>query len=218
MRDRGITGQAGQRGTILRVALPGFLVLFLSPPMSENKRMSLLAEEIVEEWLNRQGYFTIRGVKVGVHEIDLLAVGWKNGHLDCRQIEVQASVNPISYLTRVPKAVQKETGRAAGNAKLREVEELRVGIQEWIEKKYDLPRKKQVRESLAPGPWSRELVVHRLKHDVEREMVAKAGITVWNLSDIVKDLQRKDALLEGAAGAHLVELVAMAADELPTSS
>ena len=39
--------------------------------MSENRRMALLAEEIVEEWLNRQGYFTIRGVKVGVHEMDL---------------------------------------------------------------------------------------------------------------------------------------------------
>jgi hypothetical protein len=32
--------------------------------------MALLAEEIVEEWLNRQGYFTIRGIKKGVHEID----------------------------------------------------------------------------------------------------------------------------------------------------
>lgn len=36
--------------------------------------MALLAEEIVEEWLNRQGYFTIRGIKMGVQEIDLLAV------------------------------------------------------------------------------------------------------------------------------------------------
>jgi len=36
--------------------------------------MSLLAEEIVEEWLNRDGYFTIRGIKLGVHEIDLLAL------------------------------------------------------------------------------------------------------------------------------------------------
>jgi hypothetical protein len=27
----------------------------------------------VQEWLNRQGYFTIRGIKVDVHEIDLLA-------------------------------------------------------------------------------------------------------------------------------------------------
>ena len=53
--------------------------------------MALLAEEIVEEWLNRQGYFTIRGVKVGVHEIDLLAVKWqKDGKAECRHIEVQA--------------------------------------------------------------------------------------------------------------------------------
>jgi len=36
--------------------------------------MALLAEEVVEEWLNRKGYFTIRGVKVGVDEIDILAI------------------------------------------------------------------------------------------------------------------------------------------------
>ena len=43
--------------------------------------MSLLAEVVVEEWLNRRGYFTIRGVKLGNDEIDLLAMrplsnGW----------------------------------------------------------------------------------------------------------------------------------------------
>ena len=27
--------------------------------------MALLAEEVVEEWLNRQGYFTIRGIRLG---------------------------------------------------------------------------------------------------------------------------------------------------------
>ncbi len=26
--------------------------------------MALLAEELVEEWLNRNGFFTIRGIKV----------------------------------------------------------------------------------------------------------------------------------------------------------
>ena len=31
-------------------------------------------EEVVEEWLNRNGYFTIRGIKVGVDEIDTLAI------------------------------------------------------------------------------------------------------------------------------------------------
>jgi hypothetical protein len=174
--------------------------------------MALLAEEIVEEWLNRQGYFTIRGVKVGVHEIDLLAVRCTATGLECRHIEVQASVRPVSYLTRVPKAVQKETGRAAGSARLREEQELRQGVREWIQKKYDHPEKKRVRERLAPGrPWSRELVVHRLKYEVERTMVVDAGVTVWDLSDVVADLQRGNALLQGAAGAHLVELVALTA-------
>ena len=36
--------------------------------------MSQLAEEIVEERLNRQGYFTIRRLRLGVDEIDLLAI------------------------------------------------------------------------------------------------------------------------------------------------
>jgi hypothetical protein len=36
--------------------------------------LALFAEALVEEWLNRKGYFTIRGVKVGNSEIDLLAV------------------------------------------------------------------------------------------------------------------------------------------------
>lgn len=71
-----------------------------SASMSENRRMALLAEEIVEEWLNRQGYFTIRGVKIGVHEMDLLAVRFNAGAIDCRQTEVQASVRPVSRRPR----------------------------------------------------------------------------------------------------------------------
>ena len=35
--------------------------------------MAKLAESIVEEWLNRQGFFTIHGIKFGNHEIDVLA-------------------------------------------------------------------------------------------------------------------------------------------------
>jgi len=37
-------------------------------------KWQLLAESLVDEWLNRQGFFTIRGVKHGVGEIDLLAI------------------------------------------------------------------------------------------------------------------------------------------------
>ena len=60
--------------------------------------MALLAESLVEEWLNRQGFFTIRGVRAGVDELDLLAVRpSKNSNgLEARHVEVQMSVNPIA--------------------------------------------------------------------------------------------------------------------------
>jgi hypothetical protein len=173
--------------------------------------MALLAEEIVEEWLNRQGYFTIRGVKIGVHEMDLLAVRLAGDAFDCRHLEVQASVRPVSYLTRVPKAVQKETGRAAGSAKIRQEQELRQGVSEWVHKKFDHPDKKRVRERLAPGPWTRELVVHRIKHEIELSLIAEAGVTVRRLSEILAELESGGTILEGAAGGHLVDLVAVTA-------
>ncbi len=92
--------------------------------------MALLAEELVEEWLNRQGYFTIRGIKLGVHEMDLLAIRPTLHGVECRQVEVQASVRPVSYITRVPLEEQRATGRAANSAKPRSDEQLRQGVRE----------------------------------------------------------------------------------------
>lgn len=174
--------------------------------------MSLLAEEIVEEWLNRQGYFTIRGVKLGVHEIDLLAIRPTKAGLECRHIEVQASVRPISYLTDLPKAVQKATGRKPKSAKARTEEELRQGVTEWLTRKWDDPHKAKLRTQLAPGPWSRELVVHIVKHERELELLAQSGITIHRLKDVVRQLKSGGVAIEGAAGAHLLDLVALGAE------
>lgn len=179
--------------------------------------MALLAEELVEEWLNRKGYFTIRGVKLGVHEIDLLAVRQTGKTLECRHVEVQASVRPVGYMTRVPKDVQRATGRAASSTKVRTDGELRQGIREWIEKKYDHPEKRKLRSQLAPGPWSRELVVHQIKFEHELELVRDAGITVHRLSDVLRELGSGQLLLEGAAGGHLVDLVSMTAPSMPST-
>jgi hypothetical protein len=173
--------------------------------------MALLAEELVEEWLNRTGYFTIRGLKLGVHEIDLLAVRHGEAGLECRHLEVQASVRPVSYVTRVPKEIQKKTGRAAGSAKTRTDDELRQGIKEWLHKKFDHQAKRDIRSRLAPGPWSRELVLHKVKFEREVELIQEAGITVHRLSEVLHQLNAGGLLLEGAAGAHLVDLVSMTA-------
>jgi len=172
--------------------------------------MALLAEELVEEWLNRQGYFTIRGIKLGVHEIDLLAIRPSPNGLECRQFEVQASIRPVSYISKVPRDLQRQSGRAPGSAKTRSDKELRQGIREWIDKKFDHPEKNRLRRKLATGSWSRELVIHVVKHEREVELIQEAGIVVHRLTDIVADLKKGDLALEGAAGAHLVDLVAIA--------
>lgn len=113
--------------------------------------MAILAEEIVEEWLNRKGYFTIRGIKLGVHEIDLLAIKVTPGGVERRHLEVQSSMRPVSYLTKVPKDVQKRTGRASASAKTRTSQELRESVREWIEQKVR-PRR-QTQPHAAPLPW-----------------------------------------------------------------
>ena len=172
--------------------------------------MALLAEELVEEWLNRQGYFTIRGLKLGVHEMDLLAVRPRpDGTLDCRHIEVQASMRPVSYITQVTKDQQKH-GISRNSAKERSDADLRAGIAEWIEKKFDHREKARLRGRLAQGVWSRELVVNVVKHKLEIELIQALGISVLYLPAILAEMTNSDRPVEAAAGAHLLDLVSMA--------
>jgi hypothetical protein len=175
--------------------------------------MALLAEEIVEEWLNRQGYFTIRGVKLGVQEIDLLAVKLGEDGVDCRHIEVTASIRPVSYITDVPKAIQKETGRKPKSTKERMEQELRVGIQEWVNKKFNQKPKNQLRNKLHPGYWSFELVVHEVRHPEELTFLQEAGIKIIHLRDIVNELESPNNIIKSASGESLVDLVLLGIDE-----
>lgn len=170
--------------------------------------MALLAEEIVEEWLNRQGYFTIRGIKMGVQEIDLLAVRpHENGKTECRHIEVQASMRPVSYISNVPKKNQK-TGRAANSAK-RSNEELVQGVAEWVEKKFNKAEKKALMRALWKSSWSSELVVNNVKFEEELRLIASHGIKIIRLGDIVASLASTKFLVGSAAGGDLVDLIQM---------
>lgn len=172
--------------------------------------MALLAEEIVEEWLNRQGYFTIRGVKLGVHEIDLLAVKWrKDGKPECRHLEVQASMRPMSYISRVPKKEQKN-GRAKNSAK-RSDEELVDGVREWVETKFRRPDKKALMASLWNGDWLSELVVNIVKSEEELKLIASHGITILRLADIVSRLADDSFPVGSACGADIIDLIHMGA-------
>lgn len=168
--------------------------------------MALLAEEVVEEWLRRAGYFTIRGVKIGVHEVDLLAVRHRAGlEPECRHVEVQASVRPVSYISRVPKALQRE-GRAANSAK-RTGEELVQGVAEWVHTKFARPEKLALMQSLWPGRWSRELVLHNVKAEEEVELIRGHGVAVIYLSQVIQSLKKPAALIASASAGDFVELI-----------
>jgi hypothetical protein len=178
--------------------------------------MSLLAEEIVEEWLNRQGYFTIRGIKLGVHEIDLLAIKWvPNGRAECRHLEVQASMRPVSCISKVPRKAQR-AGRAANSAK-RSNEELTEGVAEWVETKFTRPDKRKLLQLLWPGQWSSELVVNIVKEERELDLIAQHGIRVIRLFEIVRELGRKDLPVKSAAGCDFIELIQMGANHQRTA-
>jgi hypothetical protein len=149
--------------------------------------MSLLAEEVVEEWLNRDGFFTIRGVKVGAYEMDVLAIRPQAGGHQCRHVEVQASINPISYITKPPSAVRKQSG-APFNAKKRDMPILRESVLEWVEAKFNHPKKLELLHNLCPGDWTKELVVGRVKYEEELSLVKEAGVTVHRLKDIQNEM------------------------------
>lgn len=175
-------------------------------------QMALLAEEIVEEWLRRDGYFTIRGIKLGVHEVDLLAVRPNGEKWECRHVEVQASINPVSYLSRVPAADQKAAGLKSTSRKLRTDEQLKQGIQEWIAKKFDHPAKvalmdRLVGSGIRVGPWKRELVVHRLAFEQEATLLEESGVRIIRLSHIVQALRSPGGVIAKAGGADFLDLL-----------
>ncbi len=169
--------------------------------------MALLAETIVEEWLNRQGFFTIRGAKLGVHEMDILALRWVDGQPHCRHIEVQASMRPVSYISRVPRAGQKN-GRAKNSAK-RSDEELTEGVAEWVKTKFRRDDKHDLMQLLCKSEWSSELVVNVVKSDKELDLIEAAGVRIHRLSEVVRALSEKGKVVQSASGADMADLISM---------
>ncbi len=175
--------------------------------------MARIAEELVEEWLNRQGFFTIRGLKLGVTEMDLLAIKPAAAGMICRHLEVQASLNPVSYICGLPKELQRQSGRSAYSAKHRTPEELHASVRTWIMKKFRHPRKLKAKQELCAASWTEELVVHAAKHPEELKLIEAEQIKVHRLDDIVHELLTPRKGQFPAAGTDLVNLLVRPAIE-----
>jgi len=172
--------------------------------------MAKLSEEIVEEWLNRQGYFTIRGIKIGVDEIDILAIKPSmTGTIECRHFEVQCSTRPVGYITSVPKEIQKTTGRSGNSAKARTTEELVISVDEWIEKKFTKKKKESLFKELNFTNHTKELVINVVISNEEIELMKKRGIIIHDLKNIIFDINQNIGILQSASGDDLAELIIM---------
>lgn len=175
--------------------------------------MALLAEEVVEEWLNRNGYFTIRGIKIGVHEIDLLAIAMRGASVDARHVEVQVSIMPVSYLCPLPRDTQTRTGRKPMSMKARSPKEMAEGVREWVFKKFRHEAKRRLRQELFPGEWTYELVVHKVKFPEELSLLEKQGVKILRLQEIVGSLSRGGTVVQRAAGSELLDLITLGRGE-----
>lgn len=143
--------------------------------------MALLDEQLVDEWLNRKCFFTMRGIKSGIDEIDLLAVRMADQQLECWHVEVQVSYRPIGYVG------------GDANARRRTDDELRSGVEQWVEKKFTAPRKVARRNAILPNAQWKFVFVHGvLRDERELEHMAQLGITLIPYKQVLSELRADD--------------------------
>ena len=170
--------------------------------------MSLLSETLVDEWLNRQGFLTMRGIKnAGVDEIDLLGVRPAGNGLEAWHIEAQISFNPVGYITQLCKAEQVRAKRKAGSAAERSSTILEESVKEWIHKKFDSPKKLKLRERVWPGLNWKKVFVHGVaRHPEELHLIEQCGIELVAFHTVLQDLNVKKGVT-GASGTDISDII-----------
>lgn len=170
--------------------------------------MAALAESLVDEWLNRQGFFTVRGVRFGVDEIDLLAVRPSDSKLEAWHVEVQASFRPIGYISPLLAEHVPSFAKSKTSAKKRPMEILSPCVKLWVENKFRSETKRKARDLAWPRlEWKKFLVHGVVKEEEELKLIASHGITLIPLHVILADLRHYKGKLKGGAGTDLAEII-----------
>lgn len=174
--------------------------------------MALQAEALVEEWLSKNGYFTIRGIKDKLDEISFLAVryheetGWQ--HVHC---EVQVSVRPVTYISKLTKSQMEKLGvKSKTSSKLRNSDSLKTSVKAWTEIKFTSDKKRKIRDSLVPGvEWEYWFVHGKVKDENELEHIQNSSVKLIPIQTVLNELIQNDTTLSyGTSSAReLVDLI-----------
>ncbi len=147
--------------------------------------MALFAETLVEEWLNRKGYFTMRGVKVSRKEIDLLAVSPNES--DGIHVEVSVGVNPFHM-----------------KQSLKEIE---ADAEDLVQRKYRDNRVAQRRETLWPGRGWRFMFVFGKRKPEELEFLSGQGVELVNIREVLTELRDRTPFTTSSEATDVADLI-----------
>lgn len=158
--------------------------------------MALLDEQLVEEWLNREQFFTMRGIKCGVDEIDLLAIRYNGNVPEFWHVEVQVSYRPIGYIG------------GDTNARKRTKEEIAAGAQQWVLKKFTGDKKVAKRNEILPNVnWKYVFVHGEVKDKYNLDCIRSAGVELIPYKDVLLKLRDGQASASSSFASNIAEML-----------
>ena len=167
--------------------------------------MALLGESLVEEWLNREGFFTIRGVRQGVEEMDLLAIRREpSGKIIGWHVEVQTSFRPIGFISKLPKGTVNRM-----SVRKRSAKEIDQCARDWVRSKFRSDGKVKMRNRLWPDlKWAFHFVHAVVRDKNELKAIESQGVKLHSFHEILDALSRRGPdSFSGSAGGDLAEIV-----------
>lgn len=171
--------------------------------------MALLAESLVDEWLNRQRFFTVRDVRHGIGEIDVLGVRPTKSGLEGWHVEVQASFRLIGYIAPLTDASLSGFAKSKTSMKARSIDLIETVIAVWVQKKFTSASKQAAREMAWPGLKWKYILVHAVVRELaELELIRSHGVEVIPLHQVLMDLGHGVTTgIKGGAGTDLSKLI-----------
>lgn len=158
--------------------------------------MALLDEQLVEEWLNSNNFFTIRGLKHGNNnEIDLLACRNQNETPEYWHTEVQVSYSPVAFISN-------------SSAKKRTIAEVKLDIASWVEKKFTSKNVTNKRNSIVPNVNWKLIFVHGVAKDTrELDLIKEHGIEIISYDLIINELMDNIHHKSSSTALSIVDLI-----------
>jgi len=157
--------------------------------------MALLDEQIVEEWLNRKCYFTMRGIKSGLNEIDILAIKPVNKTIECLHVEVQIGFSKMGYLG------ERNTG-------IKTNKEIIKITEEWVSKKFFQPIITKKRNELIQNEsWKYLFVYGLLKDELQLSVIKDMGIEIISYDEILTDLLKPKKTVSTSQATNILDII-----------